>query len=123
MVGWLPAFRAFVKPASGPAAIRCELKASRLEIGTEGDSVTTAYLEVAPTFAYESVIVPALKSGKRVQIGVEFKDGRRFLLTGRVEARMPTVSGTEVVQVLRMDVARIVRSQRGGRARGQWSPA
>ena len=108
-----PVFRAFTKPAGRPAKTRCELKAWSMEIGVGSrNRVRLAYFDVAPTLAYTDVIEPATKSGERVQVGLEFADGRRIVLTGKVAAMLPTMVGTELLHRVRMDVATAVRSRR-----------
>lgn len=113
----LPAFRAFVKPADQPAQTRCELKAWGMSLGLEGGPPQVAYIEVTSTHAYETVVRPAMRNQRPLQIGIEFADGKRLLLTGKVSPQIPTIRGMQVLEKFRMLVDRVDHSPRKRRAR------
>lgn len=105
----LPSFRAFVKRADRPAQTRCELEAWSVQLGLEGDPPHVAYIDVAPTHAYETVVRPAARDEQPLQVGLEFADGKRLLLTGKAEVQMPKMIGTQVLERVRMYVERVDR--------------
>jgi hypothetical protein len=99
-----PHFKTFVKLADQPAQKRCQLKARSVHVGHGRRGQGVVYLDVAPTYAFDTVVMQAVAAKAPMQLGLELCDGRRMLFTGRAELNIPVMAGAQMEVLQRLCV-------------------
>lgn len=90
--------RLFAKLKTEAARAVCELQVLSFSAGLDRRNRLVSSFDVFDDPVYQAVVVPAAARRQVLQFGVEYPDGQRILITGRVKVRSPR-AGSAVCQI------------------------